>query len=82
MLKRKGESMTKTIKDKAKATTEAVGKSIEKVAPFKFSKKQLLKSNKYVGRRDALNVLLKDDETYSFAQVDEILEKFYKGGKK
>lgn len=69
------------IKDKAKVTTEQVEKAIKEVAPFRFTKSQLLKSKKYVDRRDALNALLKSDEIYTTSQVDEILEKFYKGGK-
>ena len=73
---------SKTIKEKAKATTEQVTEVIKKVAPFQFTKNQLLKSNKYVDRRDALNALLKADETYTFSQVDKILENFYKGGNK
>lgn len=48
----------------------------------KFTKHQLLKSKKYAHRQDALNALLKDDKTYSFDEVDEILDKFYKGGGK
>lgn len=72
--------MTRTIKDKAKTTTEQVTKVIEKVAPFKFTKEQLVKSERYVKCRDALNALLKDGETYTFTQVDQLLEKFYKGG--
>lgn len=54
----------------------------EEVATFKFTKKQLLKSKKYVNRQDVLNALLKDDKAYSFEEVDNILEKFYKGGNK
>ena len=73
---------SKTIKEKAKATTDQVTEVIEEVAPFQFTKNQLLKSNKYVDRRDALNALLKEDETYTFSQVDKILENFYKGGNK
>jgi len=45
-----------------------------------FTKDQLLKSQKYLYRRDALNALLDSSKTYSFAQVDEILKKFDKGG--
>lgn len=72
----------KKIEEKAKATTEQIAKVINEVAPIKFTKKQLLKSKKYVDRRDALNALLKNDKVYSFAQVDEILKKFFKGGNK
>ena len=48
----------------------------------KFSKAQLVKSQKYIHRRDTLSALLKDDEQYSFAQVDKILKEFEKEVKK
>ncbi|MGE7021997.1 hypothetical protein [Solibacillus cecembensis] len=48
----------------------------------KFTKEQLAKSQKYIHRRDAINALLPDDGTYSFAQVNEILKKFDEGVKK
>jgi len=69
-----------TIKEKAKVSTVQVAKAIKEVAPFSFTKTQLLNSDKYVNRRDALNALLKDDETYTLAKVDKILDSFYKGG--
>lgn len=47
----------------------------------KFTKVQLVQSQKYVHRRDALNALLEDDKTYAFTEVDGILKKFDKGGK-
>lgn len=46
-----------------------------------FTKAQIVKSNKYMARRDALNALLEADKTYSFTKVDGILKKFDKGGK-
>lgn len=66
---------------KQKVTAEQVKKVFQESA-VKFPKQQIVKSQKYAHRPDALNALLKDDETYTFAQVDEILEKFYKGGSK
>lgn len=48
----------------------------------KFTKEQLIASRKYANRRDTLNALLKDGETYSHQDVEQILEKFYKGGSK
>lgn len=48
----------------------------------KFNKTQLVTSRKYIHRRDALNALLKDDEQYTFTQVDAVLKKFNEGGKK
>lgn len=68
-----------TILDKAQVTTEMVADAVTAASP-KFSKEQLVKSQRYVHRRDALNALLVDDKTYSFTQVDDILNKFDKGG--
>lgn len=60
-------------------------KKIEKekiAAEVTFTKEQLLKSEKYANRRDVLTALLEDDKTYTLKQVDSLLDKFYKGGKK
>ena len=72
--------MARTIKQKVEPVpAESVGETIQSVVPT-FTKTQLVTSRKYIHRRDALNALLKGDEQYSFAQVDEILTKFNKGG--
>lgn len=44
-----------------------------------FTKEQILASNKYVNRRDALGAILVDGDSYTFEQVDSLLEKFMKG---
>lgn len=44
-----------------------------------FSKEQLIKSDKYAKRRDLLSFKLKEDEKYTFKQVDKIISKFMKG---
>lgn len=65
--------------------SEVLTKKVENsqtVQELKFTKQQLLKSQKFANRRDALQALLKDDETYTDEQVKQILDKFYKGGKK
>ena len=64
-----------SIKGKAKANPSDVSDAL------KFTKAQIVKSNKYMARRDALNALLVDDKKYSFADVEGILKKFDKGGK-
>jgi hypothetical protein len=69
------------IKDKTKATAKMVAEAINGKTPT-FTKARLLKSKKYFGRRDALSALLKDDKTYTHDDVQQILEKFYKGGSK
>lgn len=61
--------------DEAKTSSADVSKKQE------FTKAQIVKSNKYMTRRDALNALLEADKMYSFTEVDEILKKFDKGGK-
>lgn len=53
----------------------------DKVKVPTFTKAQIVNSNKYVARRDALNALLEADKTYSTIEVDNILKKFDKGGK-
>ena len=44
-----------------------------------FSKEQILASNKYADRRDALDATLDDNGVYTIEQVDSLLEKFMKG---
>lgn len=41
-----------------------------------YSKEQIIASKRYSNRKDILNVLLKDDEEYSFTMIDEIIENF------
>lgn len=60
---------------KAKSTEKAVS-TIEAV---KFSKQNILKLQKYIGRMDILNALLCDGEEYTIAQVDVLYDKFMKG---
>lgn len=62
--------------------TESTDVSADKVKSFKFSKRQLLKSQKYAERTDLLNALLKDEKVYTFTQVDDLIKRFDEGGKK
>lgn len=41
-----------------------------------YSKEQIIASKKYSNRKDILNVLLQNDEEYSFTKIDEIIENF------
>ena len=45
----------------------------------RFGKGQILRSEKYSARRDALTILLKDGCNYSLSEVDRILDEFLKG---
>lgn len=69
------------IKEKSIVTGEMVAEVLQ-VTQLKFSKSQLVKSQKYNHRRDALNALLNDGRTYSFTEVDAVLKKFDEGVKK
>ena len=44
-----------------------------------YTKEQILASNKYKNRRDAVGVVLADGKSYTLDQVDSLLEKFMKG---
>jgi hypothetical protein len=43
-----------------------------------FAKEQLLDSKKYSHRKDILQVLLKDNQQYTFEQVDNLINGFLK----
>ena len=49
------------------------GKDIQK-----FPAKDIVKSVKYAGSRDILSALLDKEKSYSFDEVDKIIEKFKK----
>jgi len=58
---------------------KAVVEVQEEPKKIRFTKAQLVSSKKYRDRKDLLNVLLKDDATYGFDDVDELIEQFMKG---
>lgn len=43
-----------------------------------FTKQQIINSKKYLDRKDVLNVLLKDDTSYTFKEVDKLIDSFMK----
>lgn len=57
-------------------------RTVETVKPVvvpKLKKEALLRAKKYAGQRDLLAALLKDDQEYTVAEVNAILEHFKKG---
>lgn len=44
-----------------------------------YGKQQLIESNKYSRKRDLITALLEDGKSYTFSQVDAIVDKFLKG---
>lgn len=63
-----------------KTVTETVEQSeqSEQIEP-KFSKEQIVSAKKYESRVDFLKGNLKDDQEYSFSEVDALIEDYMKG---
>ena len=59
-----------------------MAKSKEQVVDVsKYTKEQLVKSNKYMRYVDFLNGNLCDDKTYTVEQVDKLISNYYGKGK-
>ncbi|HGS9061655.1 TPA: hypothetical protein ACMU22_002387 [Clostridioides difficile] len=56
-----------------------LSKALSKEDNYKFTKEQIVNSKKYVNRKDLLNAILKENELYSFSEVEEIINSFMKG---
>ncbi|KAB1436592.1 hypothetical protein [Candidatus Galacturonibacter soehngenii] len=44
-----------------------------------FTKEQILNAKKYIHLKDLVNVLLFDSKTYTFVEVDKLIQDFKKG---
>lgn len=51
----------------------------EQKAESRFTKEQILSSNKYARRRDLLDAVLEDGKLYSAKEVDTAITDFMKG---
>lgn len=62
-------------------TTKTAAKEAEKEVEVevKFSKNQLLAAKRFSGKRDILEALLSDGETYTVKTVEQMIEDFMKG---
>ncbi|MGX9756006.1 hypothetical protein ACWYRQ_07000 [Clostridioides difficile] len=56
-----------------------VSKTLSKEDNYKFTKEQIVNCKKYVNRKDLLNAILKEDELYSFSEVEDRINNFMKG---
>ncbi|MGO0986717.1 hypothetical protein ACTPEW_12345 [Clostridioides difficile] len=56
-----------------------LSKTLSKEDNYKFTKEQIVNSKKYVNRKDLLNAILKEDELYSFSEVEDRINNFMKG---
>ncbi|AXU57012.1 Uncharacterised protein [Clostridioides difficile] len=56
-----------------------LSKALSKEDNYKFTKEQIVNSKKYVNRKDLLNAILKENELYSFSEVEDRINKFMKG---
>lgn len=62
-----------------KKQTNSTANVVETKKESKFTKEQILKSKKYIHRRDILTALLSDKEEYTISQIDSLLDSFMKG---
>lgn len=58
---------------KNKASDEKVAEAVS------YTKEQILSAKKYIHRKDVVNVVLKDRQSYTLKEVDDLIEKFMKG---
>ncbi|MFL8713120.1 hypothetical protein Q3304_20295 [Clostridioides sp. GD02377] len=56
-----------------------LSKTLSKENNYKFTKEQIVNSKKYVNRKDLLNAILKENELYSFSEVEDKINNFMKG---
>ncbi|EGT2197671.1 TPA: hypothetical protein KSK03_003880 [Clostridioides difficile] len=56
-----------------------MSKALSKEDNYKFTKEQIVNSKKYVNRKDLLNAILKENELYSFSEVEDRINSFMKG---
>ena len=63
----------------AKKKTKEVTEVIE--TPVSYTKEQIYKSKRYMNKKDIVTVMLKDNERYTFEEVDVLINQFLKGGK-
>ncbi|ENZ9525223.1 hypothetical protein ACWJW7_19195 [Clostridioides difficile] len=56
-----------------------LSKTLSKEENYKFTKEQIVNSKRYVNRKDLLNAILKEDELYSFSEVEDMINNFMKG---
>lgn len=61
----------------ARKTATTVAKS-EQTEPM-FSKEQILVSDRYANKRDLVDALLNEKESYTIETVDNLIEKYMKG---
>lgn len=64
------------------AKKKTTDETVETATVLKFTKKQFIKSVKFAKRRDLLNALLDDKETYSIEEVEELINNFLTGKNK
>ena len=63
----------------AKKKTDVV--EIEAPKSATYTKEQIYKAKRYMNKKDIITIMLKNDERYTFDQVDKLIEQFLKGGK-
>lgn len=71
----------KTNAAEAKTAKANAAEAKETSKVLKFTKAQFVKSQKFAKRKDLVNVLLKEDKTYSIKEVEDLINNFLYGKK-
>jgi len=56
----------------------ATKKNLDESESVAFTKEQIVSAKKYIHRKDVVNVVLKDGQSYTLEEVDDLIEKFMK----
>ena len=74
-------SEERNITDKAEASQVLRNKkAVDEAKPSQgYTKAQLIASERFSGKRDALSALLSEEEEYSVFDAEKVIEKFMKG---
>lgn len=60
-------------------TNASAAKKTAGNSPPKFSKEQLVHSDRFARRRDLLNALLRDDKLYTITEAETMIQQYLKG---
>lgn len=61
-----------------KLANKKTDKSKQLAEVLTFTKEQLISAKRYIHKKDVVNLVLKEGQSYTLDKVDELIEKFMK----
>lgn len=71
--------MAETVKKRTTRKRTTKKKEEQPTVEPRFSKERLIRSDRYAKVRDLIEVLLDDEKTYTFKEVNNLIDRFLKG---